>query len=75
MNPSHCSTNNETSPPEGFVSFGGTTLRRELKRNESKEEKLVSFKGDGGQTKCNTGEEGCRGSEQLYAEEIVTDEG
>lgn len=64
----------EASPPEGLVSFGGTTLRREPKQNETKEEGLVSFKGDGGQTKRNTGEEGCHGSKQLHTEEIVTDE-
>jgi hypothetical protein len=41
-----------------------------------KEDGIVSFRGDGGQTKHNEveGEEGCHELEQLFAEEVVNDE-
>lgn len=66
----------EVSPPEGFVSFNPLTPRGETKQNETKEDGIVSFRGDGGQTIRNEveGEEGCHEPEQLFVEEVVNDE-
>src|SRR5262249_50578541 len=68
------SNDHESSPPEGFVSFGSTTLRSEMKQNANENDGFVSFEGNGGQMKRNEGEEGYREPQQLFAEEVVTDE-
>ena len=51
---------------DGFVSLGGTTLRRETKERQTKEEELVSFRGDGGHTKHNGTEENQNCEEEVF---------
>jgi len=76
MNSAPGPNDHEASPPEEFVSFPPLTPRGETKQNELKEDDIVSFRGDGGQTKRNEveGEEGCHEPEQLFADEVVNDE-
>jgi predicted ArsR family transcriptional regulator len=73
---------NEAAPPEGFVSFTPLIPRGEPKQNETKEDGIVSFGGDGGQTKHNEvegegsleGYEGYPEREGLLVEEVVNDD-
>jgi hypothetical protein len=75
-NPPTSPNDHEASSPGGCVSFHPPILEGELKRNETEKDGFVSFKGDGGQTKRNEGEgeEGCHEPEQLFVEEVISDD-
>jgi len=56
-NRSSASNGHQPPLPDGFVSFGGPILAPKTKRNESEVDGFISFKGGGGQTKRNDGDQ------------------